>query len=292
MGTATNFKRIHSFKTVCITGGAGSLGSELVRILLQSSTAIVRVLDNSEGNLGRLRSRFIVQESRLRWFHKDIRDLYEIKRAVEGVDLVIHAAALKHIWLGQYNPKSVKSVNVDGTQNVIDACMDERNVQVCISVSTDKAVNPTSFYGQSKAMAEGLVLNANRMKGDRPTAFSVYRPCNFFLSSGNVVEKWRDQIEAGASITLTRGDMRRYYIGTGRAAELLLKAAMSAEGGDIWIPKAKEYSISELAELFGGEIQIVNGEEGEKRREELYTEEEVKFMRDEGDMWCIRRPTL
>ena len=267
------------------------MGSELVRVLLQDTDATVRVLDNSEYFNHTLRERFRDQEKRLRIAFGDVRDLDRLREAVEGCDAIYHLAALKHIWIGERNPDEVNKTNVQGTQNVIQACRDEWDVRVCMFVSTDKAVNAESFYGKSKAMGEELVLKANNMKGDRVTAFSVYRPMNFFMSRGNVVEKWMNQMVDGQPLTLIQG-MKRHFIGVGRAAEILYQASLRSLGGEIWVPKGKEYDVDELCTLFGGEIKVMPPTLGEKMREELWTDVEAKFMRDEGEMWCIRRPTL
>ena len=267
------------------------MGTELVRVLLQETEATVRILDNSEYAMHTIRERFISQEKRLRFTFGDVRDLERLQMAVEDVDIVMHLAAMKHIWIGERNPQEIFATNVQGTQNVIKAVLDEYNVRVLMNVSTDKAVNASSFYGKSKAMAEELVLKANNMKGDRVTAFSVYRPMNFFMSRGNVVEKWLNQMVDGQPLTLIPG-MKRHFIGIGKAAELLYQASLRSLGGEIWIPKGKEYDVDELCTLFGGEIKTAQPTLGEKLTEELWTDVEAKFMRDEGDMWCIRRPTL
>lgn len=280
-----------NFRTVLLSGGAGSLGTELVRVLLAETESTIRILDNSEYAMHTLRERFIDQEKRLRFTFGDVRDLERLRMAVEGCDAVYHLAAMKHIWIGERNPQEVYATNVQGTQNVIQACLDEYDVRVCMFCSTDKAVYPSSFYGKSKAMGEELVLKANNIKGDRITAFSVYRPMNFFMSRGNVVEKWMNQTVDGQPLTLVPG-MKRHFIGVGKAAELLHIASTRSLGGEIWVPKGKEYGVDELAELFGGEIKEVPPTLGEKLTEALWTDVEARFLRDEGEMWCIRRPTL
>jgi len=163
----------------------------------------------------------------------------------------------------------------------------ERKGRIVFSGNSDKAVNPSNFYGQSKAMGEGLTLNAEKMKGDRETRFTVFRPGNFFLSAGNVVEKWLDQRRNGDPITLTRGDMRRYYIGVGKAAELTYKVSQICEGGDVWIPKMMEYRMEDLAHLIGGEIEMIDPTPGEKEKEELWSEHESKYLVDRGDLYQI-----
>lgn len=257
-------------------------------MLLEKTKTTIRVLDNSEENLHKLRNRFKEQNKRLRFLLGDVRDYDRLARAMEGVDAVYHLAASKHVWIGEFNPMEVKSINVDGTQNVIDATLDEKDIQVFMFTSSDKAVRATNFYGKTKAMCEDLVLNAEKVKGDRPTAFSVYRPGNFFMSSGNVITTWISQLEHKEAITLTNGNMRRYFIGVGKAAELLYEASLIAQGGDIFIPAMREYSIKELGELFGGEIELIDPIEGEKEAEELYTDAEAKRLEKHGDLLWVK----
>ena len=262
------------------------MGTELCQHLLSHSDAIIRVYDNSEYNMHRLATRFGTN-GRMRYLMGDVRDYARLSRAMEDVDVVIHTAALKHVYLGQINPMEVLKSNVVGTQNVIDCVLDEYDVDVMVYLSSDKAVNPSNFYGQSKAMGEGLTLNAEKVKGDRETRFTVFRPGNFFLSAGNVVEKWLDQHAHGDAITLTRGDMRRYYIGVGKAAELTYKVSQICEGGDVWIPKMAEYRMEDLAHLIGGEIEMIDPTPGEKEKEELWSEHESKYLVDRGDLYQI-----
>lgn len=263
------------------------MGSELVRVCLEETEGTVRVLDNNEFNMQRLKERF-GWKKRVRYLLGDVRDLPRVQRAIEDVDVVFHVAALKHVWVGESNPMEILKTNVIGTQNVIDAVLDEYDVQVMVNVSSDKAVSPSNFYGQSKAMGEGLTLNAERVKGDRQTVFTVFRPGNFFDSKGSVIDIWKRQKQNGEAITLTKGGMRRYFIGIGRAAQLCYETACLAEGGDIFIPTMKEYSMTELAELYAGDITFQDPEPGEKLVEELWTAEEATRLEDLGDLLRVK----
>ena len=275
-------------KTVLITGGAGSLGTELVRVLLEKTSATIRVLDNNEERMHLLFHRFRDQGDRLRDVLCDVRDYNRVAMAMENVDFVFHLAASKHVWIARSNPMEVKGINLDGTETVLRACWDEMDPEVFMYVSTDKAVHPSTFYGKSKAMAEYYTLNFNNIRGDRPTAYSVFRPGNFFLSSGNVIEQWIGAAHNGGEILLCRGDMKRYYIGVGQAAELLYTSSLIAKGGEIFIPKMKEYTMEELAGLFSGKVKFIDPRPGDKLREELYTEEEAQRLDDIGNLWRVR----
>jgi len=280
-------------KVVCVTGGAGSFGRAVVSQLFDLG-ATVRVLDNNEYSLYRLREKFHDKygaketEKRLRLFPGDICKKDRCQSAVEGVDTVIHAAALKHVWLGEADPFSFTDVNIDGTKNMVRATLDEKTVRTFMFVSTDKAVSPTNIYGQTKRMGEGLVLNANHIKGDRPTAFSVYRCGNFYGSSGSVIEKWTSQLEDEAPLTLVRGDFRRFFIGIYDAARLCLEACRLAEGGDLFVPRMKEYGMEELATLMSGNIQWIEPGPSEKLREDLMTPEEQARALEFTEMWVVK----
>lgn len=250
----------------------------------------MRVLDNSEYGLYLLRERYasLPVGQRPRLLHGDICDAARVKRAIEGVDTVIHAAALKHVWLGEMNPMQTFRVNVEGTQNVVDAALDDGGVKTLVFVSSDKAVNPSNIYGTSKLMGEALILNAEHVKGDRPTAFSVYRCGNFYGSSGSVIEKWSRQAEAEEPLTLVRGDFKRYFVGIYEAAQLLIRSVGLAEGGDVFVPKMREYGMEEIARLLSGDIKWIEPGRGEKRREELWSELEAERLEDLGSLWRIR----
>lgn len=277
-----------NFKTILVTGGAGSLGTELCRVLLERTDATIRVLDNNEHRLHQLLLRFSDYEHRLRDAFGDIRDYDRVSMAMENVDAVYHLAASKHVWMGNRNPMEVKSINVDGTETVLRACWDEFSPLVCMYVSTDKAVYPSTFYGRSKAMAEYYSLMFDNLKGDRKTAYSVYRPGNFFLSSGNVIEGWMQNSINGEPLTLCEGDMRRYFIGTGKAAELLYESSLIAEGGDIFIPKMKEYTMEEIAELFAGKVELIPARPGDKLREVLWTEDEEMRLIELNGLYRVK----
>jgi len=260
------------------------LGRELLKVLMKETEATLRVLDIDENGLNTLREQYGLK--RIRPLLGDINNPSRVRLALDGCDTVFHLAALKHLWLGEYNPTAVLDTNVMGTRNLLDASLEEE-VDRFITVSSDKAVNPSCFYGQTKAMGEALTLAYNNLKGDRPTKFSVYRPGNFFLSRGNVIERWLKQREAGQPLTVTRGEFTRYFIGTYQAAKMLYKASTLMRGGEVFIPRMKEYKIRELAELFSGHIQFIDPNPHEKTSEELFTKEEGRRIRDLGDLLVI-----
>ncbi len=272
-------------KTILVTGGAGSIGSELVRRLLQMDPKAVRVLDNNETGLFDLEQE--LKSEKMRPFVGDVRDKDRLKRAFEGVDIVFHAAALKHVPLCEFNPIDAVKTNVAGTQNVLDAALDEE-VDRVIFISTDKAVNPTNVMGATKLLAERLTISANYYKGSRKTKLSCVRFGNVLGSRGSVVPLFKKQILNGEPITITDPDMTRFIMDIPKAIKLILKAAEIAKGGEIFILKMPVIRISDLAlamvdelsssgcrDLKDVKIETIGRRAGEKLYEELMTEFEA-----------------
>jgi FlaA1/EpsC-like NDP-sugar epimerase len=284
-------------KIILVTGGAGSIGSHLVRRLLDLEPKVIRVLDNNETGLFDLEEE--LQSEKIRSFIGDIRDEERLKRALEGVNIVFHAAALKHVPLCEHNPFDAVKTNVLGTQNLMDAAL-ERDVDKVILISTDKAVNPTNVMGATKLLAERLTISSNYYKGNRNTIFSCVRFGNVLNSRGSVVPLFKKQIEIGETLTLTDADMTRFIMSIPRAVDLILKAAEIAEGGEIFILKMPVIRIGDLAEvmvdtlapLYGHdpndiEIKMIGKRSGEKLYEKLMTEEEAENVCEGEDMLVI-----
>lgn len=283
-------------KTILVTGGAGSIGSELVRKLLELGPKAVRVLDINETALFDLEQE--LQSDKIRSFIGDVRDKSRLKRAFEGVDIIFHAAALKHVPLCEYNPFDAVKTNVIGTQNVMDTALDE-NVDKVILVSTDKAVNPTNVMGATKLLAERLTISANYYKGNRKTSLSCVRFGNVLCSRGSVVPLFSKQIKNKEPLTITDPSMTRFIMSIPKAVGLILKAAEIAEGGEIFILKMPALYIKDLAEAMIEELtpkygydpneiklQIIGKRAGEKLYEELLTCDETNVY-ETGDMFII-----
>ena len=208
-------------KRVLVTGGAGSIGQEIVRELTERGCAQIRVLDINETGLFELENR--LKCDNLRLFIGDIRDKDRLSRAMEDVDVVFHAAALKHVPLCEYNPFEAAKTNVLGTQTAIDCAIDN-NVERFIMISTDKAVNPSNVMGTTKLLAERLTLAANYHKGNRRSKFSVVRFGNVLNSRGSLLTTLKQQIENGQDVTLTHKDMTRFVMSIEEAVTLVLRA--------------------------------------------------------------------
>ena len=289
-----DIKSFYKDKTIVVTGGVGSIGSEIVRELLMYDPYAVRIFDNNETGLFELEQE--LQSNKIRPLVGDIRDKERLKRAFEGVDIVFHAAALKHVPLSEYNPFDAVKTNVIGTKNVLDIALEEE-VEKTILVSTDKAVNPTNVMGATKLLAERLTVSTNYIKGDRKSAFLCVRFGNVLGSQGSVVPTFRKQIENGGPITVTDKIMTRFVMSIPKAVGLILKATFIGKGGDIFLLKMPVLRVMDLAEVmieefaprYGHdpeeiEIKSIGKRLGEKIFEELMTEDETENAYDDEEM--------
>ena len=271
--------------TVLVDGGAGSLGSEIVRRLLQQPVHAVRILDNNEYTLFNLQ-RELGATQKIRCLVGDIRDYERVKDAVQGCDIVIHAAALKNLELTEDNPQECISVNIHGTQNLLRASRYAKIKKFC-NLSSDKCVNPSTLYGTTKLIAEKVTTWHGKTTDLK--AFNV-RLGNIRESRGNVFELWHTQREWGDKISLTDPAMRRYFMSVGDAAEFVLECIDQAEGAETFIPKMKKYNMTDLALTFAEKrenIKIVGVRGDEKLDEELMTETEKKNALNRGDYWVL-----
>jgi len=285
-------------KKILITGGAGSVGSRLAEKLLELQPKVIRIFDSDETRLFSLKQRLGEREN-LRFLLGDVRDKDRLRYAVEGIDVIFHAAALKHVEECEYNPFEAVKTNVMGTQNVIDVAIEEE-VEKVIFTSSDKAVNPTNVMGATKLLCERLITAANYYKGARRSVFSSVRFGNVVGSSGSVVPLFLHQIKRGGPVTLTDPNMTRFIMSDREALELLIKATEMAKGGEIFIFKMPAIRISDLAEVmiekFAGafghkageiEVKVIGRKPGEKLYEELMTESEAERALETEDMFIV-----
>jgi len=290
-------REFYEDKNILVTGGVGSIGSEIVRNILNYNPNVVRILDNNETGLFQLEEE--LNSDKIRTFIGDVRDKDRLMKAMEGVDIVFHAAALKHVPLCEYNPFEGVKTNVNGTQNLIDVALNEE-VEKFITISTDKVVNPINVMGATKLLAERLTTSANLYKGKRKTTFSVVRFGNVLNSRGSILPIIKKQIKEGGPVTLTDPEMTRFVMSIEEASKLVLKSAIKADGGEIFIlkmPSLKikdlmEVTIEELGPKYGyspNEIDIENIgiRPGEKLFEELMTEEEAYNAEELDDMFIV-----
>lgn len=298
MGTAT-MNDPYLNKKILVTGATGSIGRALVRNLLQHNPSVIRLFSNDENAQFDLEQELKLN-THLRFFVGDIRDKERLYRAIEGIDIVFHAAALKHVSLCEYNPFEAVKTNVIGTQNLLEVATDEE-VEKLITISTDKAVNPVNVMGATKLLAERLTIAANYYKGTRKTIMSCVRFGNVLSSRGSVIPLFRRQIQQGGPVTLTDPYMVRFVMSIRRATELVLKSAQIAKGGEIFIFKMPalqvqhiaEVMIEKLAQKYGYDpvnikIEIIGKRNGEKTYEDLMSDEEAIHAYETDDMFIIQ----
>ena len=281
-------------KIVLITGGTGSLGQALTRRLLENGVKTIRIFSRNENKQIEMELKF--NDDRLRFLLGDIRDKERLVRATEGVDYVFHAAALKHVPKIEYNPFESIKTNVIGSQNVIDACL-EANVEKAICIGTDKAVSPLNTYGATKLLMEKLFVTANNYLDPKKhaTKFIAVRYGNVLGSSGSVVPKFIEQIKNKKKITITDKQMTRFSITMSEALDFILKSAEYGQGSEIFVPKIRAYTISEIKNSLT-EILDDYGEEeigirpGEKLHETLINTEEIRYSWEYQDVYMITNP--
>ncbi|MFA4855182.1 MAG: UDP-N-acetylglucosamine 4,6-dehydratase family protein [archaeon] len=291
-------KNFFEGKKVLITGGAGSIGSEILRSILKFRPKSVRSLDINENRQFELKHE-LGSPMNVGFLIGDIRDRERMMMAVEDIDIIFHAAALKHVPLCEYNPFEAAKTNVFGTQNVIEAAL-HAEVEKMITISTDKAVNPVNVMGATKLLAERLTINANSYKGKKRTVFSCVRFGNVLDSNGSVIPLMKKQIKAGGPVTITDTDMTRFVMSISKAVDLVLKATTEAKAGDIYILKMPVMRIEDLAEVMIEELapaygfkpeqikrKIIGRRCGEKLFEELMTQDECGNMEEEELMFKI-----
>lgn len=274
-------------QTVLITGGTGSFGRTLVRRLLEEENpGAIRVFSRDELKQSEMHAEFAGDE-RLRFLLGDIRDLERLRLAFRGVDLVVHAAALKQVPACEYNPFEAVHTNIIGAENVLRAAIDV-GVPKVLALSTDKAVNPANLYGATKLCAEKVFVRAQAYSGDTATRFACVRYGNVVGSRGSVVLLFLKQASRGL-ITITDERMTRFWITLEQAVNFVLERIAMMEGGEIFIPKIPSMRITEIAELIAPDAdhKIIGIRPGEKLHEILLTKEEAIHSVEFDDSFVI-----
>ena len=232
-------------KKILITGGTGSLGRALTKRLLAEKVDVIRIFSRNENKQVTMQSEF--NDDRLRFLIGDVRDLPRLQRALEGIDIVFHTAALKHVPIIEYNPFEAINTNVIGSRNVIEACLSE-NVDRVVGVGTDKAVSPLNTYGATKLLMEKLFTTASNYldKDKHKTKFISLRYGNVLGSSGSVIPKFIQQIKSNQKITITDPKMTRFSITMDEALDFILESTISGKGSEVFIPKLRAYKIDDV----------------------------------------------
>lgn len=277
-------------KAVFITGGTGSFGKAAVRTILARYPDIRRLVIYSRDELKQYEMAQVFAQSEhpaLRYFIGDIRDGDRLRRALEGIDIVIHAAALKQVPAAEYNPFECIKTNVLGAQNLIEACFDNGVARV-VALSTDKAAAPINLYGATKLCSDKLFVAANRITGNRDIRLSVVRYGNVMGSRGSVIPFFLDRRASGV-LPITDERMTRFNISLQEGVDMVLWALEHAEGGEIFVPKIPSYRVVDVATAIGPECRqdVIGIRPGEKIHEEMITESDSFYTVDLGRYYAI-----
>jgi UDP-N-acetylglucosamine 4,6-dehydratase len=279
-----------SKKSLLITGGTGSFGRAFVKTVLERWPDINRLVVYSRDELKQFEMSQVFSEQRhkgLRYFIGDIRDAARLRRALEGIDMVVHAAALKQVPAAEYNPFECIKTNVLGAQNLIDGCLDS-GVHRVIALSTDKAAAPINLYGATKLCSDKLFIAANNIKGNRDIRFSVVRYGNVMGSRGSVIPLFRTKKHTGV-LPITDPSMTRFNISLQEGVDMVLWSFESAWGGEIFVPKIPSYRVVDVATAIDPrcEHRIVGVRPGEKIHEEMITSSDSFNTVDMGRYFAI-----
>lgn len=281
---------MYNKKNILITGGTGSFGQEFASYLLKNyKPKKVIIYSRDEHKQYAMQSKKIFsKQNKLRFFIGDIRDLDRLKFATRDVDIIVHAAALKHVTAAEYNPFEFIKTNIVGAQNVIE-CALFNNVEKTIAISTDKASSPINLYGATKLCSDKLFISANNYKGNTNTKFSVVRYGNVLASNGSVLPAFIRQAKTG-KLKITDKNMTRFNITLDQGVKFVSKALSRMHGGEIFVPKLFSYNIVDMARAISNSASIVitGIRPGEKIHEEMISETESRNCLEYKDFYLIK----
>jgi UDP-N-acetylglucosamine 4,6-dehydratase len=282
-----------NFKSVLITGGTGSFGKKFTEIILKKYPEVKRIVIYSRDEFKQFEMSQVFSEAKypaMRYFIGDVRDEPRLKRACEGIDVIIHAAALKQVPAAEYNPMEFIKTNIMGAQNVINSALDT-NVRIVIALSTDKAAAPINLYGATKLVSDKLFIAANNIKGKRDLRFSAVRYGNVMGSRGSVIPFFLEKAKTGY-LPITHKDMTRFNISLEDGVEMVLWAIENALGGEIFVPKIPSYKIETIAKAIAPNaiLQEIGIRPGEKLHEEMITDSD-SYNTIEFDKYYAILPT-
>lgn len=278
-------------KVILLTGGTGSFGKKFTQIILKEhNPKVIRIYSRDELKQQQMRVQFqkFYDNDKLRFFIGDVRDKNRLFRAMNGVDIVVHAAALKQVPACEYNPIEAVKTNISGAANIIDAAIDN-NVEKVMALSTDKAVHPVNLYGATKLVAEKLFIQGNAYAGERRIKFSCVRYGNVIGSRGSVIPVFQEQRKNG-TITITDNKMTRFWITQEQAVHFIIECIERMKGAEIFIPKIPSMKIIDLAKAVApqSKIEITGIRPGEKINEILLTEEEARYTKEFKNYFVIK----
>lgn len=278
-------------KSILITGGTGSLGKALTTHILSKHPEIKKlvVFSRDEQKQFQMAQEFPVDKfPQIRFFIGDVRDRDRLERALKHIDFVIHAAAMKHVHIAEYNPDECIKTNIGGAENVVEACL-KTKVERVVALSTDKACAPINLYGATKLTSDKLFIAANNIKGDNPIRFSVVRYGNVMGSNGSVIPFFIKKKAEENVLPITDPNMTRFNISLQGGVDMVMHALENAWGGELFVPKIPSYRIMDVAEAIGPECEkpIIGIRPGEKVHEEMITATDSFYTYDLGKYYAI-----
>ena len=277
-------------KSILITGGTGSLGKALTKHIIENFKGIKKLVIFSRDEQKQFLMAQEFPESKypfMRYFIGDVRDKDRLVRAFKGIDFVIHAAAMKHVHIAEYNPDECIKTNVNGAQNVVHAAI-ENGISGVVALSTDKACSPINLYGATKLTSDKLFIAANKIKGDNPVVFSVVRYGNVMGSNGSVIPFFIEKSKDGV-FPITHPEMTRFNISIEQGVNLVFFALENALGGELYVPKIPSYKILDIAKAIDEncKINIIGIRPGEKIHEEMISSSDSIYTYDIGDKFVV-----
>ena len=278
-------------KSVLVTGGTGSFGKKFVQRLLKDND-VEKLIVFSRDELKQFEMQSELNSSKLRYFLGDVRDFQRLKQATTGVDVIIHAAAIKQIAAAEYNPMEAIKTNILGAENIINAAI-ENNVSKVIALSTDKAANPANLYGATKLCSDKLMVAGNILAGKKNVKFSVVRYGNVLGSRGSVIPFFKEQIKNGY-LPITDVNMTRFWLTIDEGVQFVLDSLSRMHGGEIFVPKIPSFKVVDVATVISPDtpLKIIGIRPGEKLHEVMITEDDSEYTLEFKDYYAILAPFL
>jgi len=278
-------------KSVLVTGGTGSFGKKFVQRLLKDDE-VSKVIVFSRDELKQFEMQSYVNSPKLRYFLGDVRDFQRLKQATSGVDVIVHAAAIKQIAAAEYNPMEAIKTNILGAENIINVAI-ENNVSKVIALSTDKAANPANLYGATKLCSDKLMVAGNILAGKRIVRFAVVRYGNVLGSRGSVIPFFKEQIKNGY-LPITDINMTRFWLTIDEGVQFVLDSLSRMHGGEIFVPKIPSFKVVDVATVISPDtpIKIIGIRPGEKLHEVMITEDDSEYTLEFKDYYAILAPFL
>ena len=278
-------------KSVLVTGGTGSFGKSFVKRLLKDDE-VKKIIVFSRDELKQFEMQSDLDSPKMRYFLGDVRDFSRLKQATDGVDVIVHAAAIKQIPAAEYNPMEAIKTNIIGAENIVNAAI-QNGISRVIALSTDKAANPANLYGATKLCSDKLMIAGNVLAGRHPTRFAVVRYGNVLGSRGSVIPFFKEQKVKG-TIPITDVEMTRFWLTLDEGVDFVINSLSRMQGGEIFVPKIPSFKVTDVAKVVAPKVptKIIGIRPGEKLHEVMITEDDSAFTREFEDYYAILAPFL